>query len=106
MPRMPDLFHQAEEAVFGRHHDVPLIPATQESTMTTPQRPRAVDTLHALTGEIAGNRLAAELIESNLGSMLSASEIGTVLAFVSGIEDPRRRAQAQQQHDAAQQQAG
>ena len=84
-------------------HDVPPIPTAQENPMTAPQQPRVVDSLHAITAEIQANNLAAALIESQLGSRLSASEIGTVLTFVSGIEDPRRRAQAQQQHDAQQQ---
>lgn len=90
------------------HHAVPVIPpipTSQESHMTTPQQPlRATASLVALASEIDANRLASALIENNLGSMLSAAEVSTVLTSVDFIERPRRNAPPVPQHDP--QQAG
>jgi hypothetical protein len=93
---VPSIFDQIEHKLHPGHDDIPAVPTTQENPMTqqTQQQaqpqPRVTATLHALTGEIDSNRLASELIERNLGTRLSASEIGTVLTFVDAIEQPRR----------------
>jgi hypothetical protein len=85
------------------HHRIPTIPANQETPMTTPQQPaRLVDSLHAITGELASNPLIARLAEHRLGSLLTLQEADHFAALIASVEQPRR---AQQADSGTQQQA-
>jgi hypothetical protein len=92
----------------GRHLPVavPAIP-TQENHMTTPQQPRLVDSLHAITAEFANNKLIARLADHRLGALLTDEQADHFCALIDSVERAKvlTYAEPQQQHDGAQQQA-
>jgi hypothetical protein len=113
MAEMRDFEAEAKAAVghlFHPHrHDIPPIPATQENHMTTPQQPRVVDSLHALTAEFASNKMIARLADHRLGATLTDEQADHFCALIDSVE---RSGQVltyaptpQQQHDGTQQQA-
>lgn len=98
---MPDIEADARAAVGHLFHRNHLIPASQENPMTQPQPQRVVDSLRAITAELASNPLIARLAEHGLGKMLTGPEADSIATIIAGIEQPRRQAaaQQQQQHD-------
>jgi hypothetical protein len=86
-----------EDMIHHHHHDQ-AVPATHENPVTTPQQPaHVVDSLHAITAELASNGFIARLADSGLGKALTDGQAAAVAALVATIE----REQAQQQRNAA-----
>jgi len=80
------------------HQPIPTTQTTQETRMTTPQQPaHVVDSLHAITAELASNGFIARLADSGLGKALSDSQSTAIAGLVTVLE----REQAQQQRNAA-----
>jgi len=74
------------------HQLVPLIPTTQEKPMTTPQQPaHVVDSLHAITAELASNGFIARLADSGLGKTLTGGQCEAVANLVATIEREQQR---------------
>lgn len=59
--------------------------------MTTPQQPRLVDSLHAITGEIQANQLVARLLEHGLGKLLTAADTDHICGLVWSLEQPHQQ---------------
>lgn len=54
-----------------------------------PMQPRMIDSLHAITGELASNPLIARLAERRLGAMLTQAEADSIVTLIAGIEQVR-----------------
>lgn len=88
MPKMGDLFHEAEEAVFSHipHHAQPAA-SPQETRMTKLADARAaIDHAAQQLAAVPQNALADAIADEGAGLSFGPPEISLVLAVIHGIE--------------------
>lgn len=99
MTRMPDIFREAEEAIFGRHQTQTAPPATEPEPVTTTQEAPAMSKLTDAKNviedvairvrELAANPLIDAIAEAGLGMVLTPAEISVITGMISAFERDR-----------------
>lgn len=105
MPKMGDLFHEAEEAVFSHIHGQHANPQESHMPNKFADAKDALDRVGAMLAAQPQNQLAEAIADAGVGMAFTPGDIGLVLAMIRAIEHgPGLATPAAAQQDAATQQ--